>query len=289
MRIASNKISDVKRFFYDELQNIYSKEEIEVFVEYCFEEFLNLKRIELTVSDDKTISESKLLKFNFAVKDLKNNKPIQHVLGMANFYGLKLKVNEDVLIPRQETEELVHLIIEENKNDKNALSILDVGTGSGCIPIALKNKLPTANVTAIDVSKKALAIASENAILNKVEIGFVEHDILSDKELATGKKYDIIVSNPPYVRNLEKEAMHKNVIDNEPHLALFVEDENPLLFYDVIANFALKHLNTSGKIYFEINEYLGSETKQLIVDKGFKNVSLLKDINGKNRILRGNI
>lgn len=288
MRIASNKISDIVRFFRDELKDIYDKEEVETLIAYCFEEFLNIKRSEINLRGTDTVSESELLKFNFAVKDLKKNKPIQYILGKADFYGLKFKVTPDVLIPRQETEELVHLIIKENQGET---TILDVGTGSGCIPIVLKKKIPAANVVAMDISEKALEIAKQNASLNNVDVEFIQQDILSPVNvfLQSGIKFDIIVSNPPYVRESEKVQMHANVLENEPHIALFVGDHEPLLFYKAIAEMALKQLRPGGKIYFEINEALGLETKKMLEEKGFKNVVIVNDINNKNRILRGSI
>lgn len=297
MRIASNKISDIVRFFRDELKDIYNNEELETFIAYCFDDFVNIKRHEIALRGADTISESELLKFNFAVKDLKKNKPIQYILGKADFYGFKFKVNEHVLIPRPETEELVQLIISDfNLNKGSPLgaggkTILDIGTGSGCIPIVLKKKIPSANVYSIDISEKAIEIAKQNANLNDVEVDFIQHDVLSKQEyvLTASIKFDIIVSNPPYVRESEKEYMHKNVLEHEPHLALFVKDEDPLLFYKAIADVALKQLKPGGKIYFEINEALGSETKKMMEEKGFKNVVIVNDINNKNRILRGTI
>lgn len=297
MRIASNKISDIVRFFRDELNERYDKEEIESFIAYCFEEFVNIKRSEIKLRAADTISESELLKFNFAVKDLKKNKPIQYILGKADFYGLKFKVTPDVLIPRPETEELVDLIIKENQDerlktdDSRLTTILDIGTGSGCIPIVLKKKIPSAKVYSIDISERAIAIAQQNARLNNVDVEFIQQDILSpaNEFLSNGIKFDIIVSNPPYIRESEKQQMHANVLENEPHIALFVQDHEPLLFYKAIADMALKQLKPGGKIYFEINEALGSETKEMLEEKGFKNVVIVKDINNKNRILRGNI
>lgn len=294
MRIASNKIKDVVRFFREELQGLYDETEVEMFIAFCFEDFLNIKRFEISLRAIETISESELLKFNFAVKDLKKHKPIQYILGKADFYKLKFIVNEQVLIPRPETEELVKLVIDDFNLHTLSLSkgteaILDVGTGSGCIAIALKKNIPYVTVNAIDVSEEALNIAKQNAEQNDVKINFIKHDILSlvslDKEFEN--KLDIIVSNPPYVRELEKKQMSNNVLDYEPHLALFVSDNDPLIFYKTITTFASKHLKPNGKLYFEINEYLGEETKKVMEVNGFKEVVLVKDINGKNRILRG--
>ncbi len=287
MQIASNKIKDVIRFFKQELHGIYEDSEIDAFIVLCFEELLNLKRSDLLLNAEKTMSESELLKFNFAIKDLKKQKPLQYILGSADFYGLKFKVNGSVLIPRPETEELVDLIIKENKG--KALRILDIGTGSGCIPVSLKKNLPISVVEAIDISEEALQVAKENAQANGVDVRFFQEDVLNPKNELKNLRYDIIVSNPPYIKESEKEAMHKNVLDHEPHLALFVYDTDALLFYKAIADHALQMLNPGGRIYFEINAEHGLETQQMLENKGFKNVVLIKDMSNKNRILRGSI
>ncbi len=289
MNIPSNKITDVIRYFRQEMQGIYDDGELESIIAYCFEEFAKIKRSELNIRKTETISESVLLKFNFAIKDLKKHKPIQYVLGTADFLGMKFKVNKDVLIPRPETEELVDLIIREAKADKSKeqpLQIIDIGTGSGCIAIALKKNIPHAQVTAMDISLKALAVAKQNAVVNNTEINFVNDNILKLKKKYAASSANYIVSNPPYVCNSEKAEMHKNVLKHEPHLALFVDDTDPLLFYRVIADFAVQHLTKGGKLFFELNQALGEETKALLAQKGFKNISLIKDINNKTRILR---
>lgn len=287
MKIASNKIKDILRFFREELKDSYESDELEAIITYCFEFYLNLNKTELVLKSENTISESELLKFNFAIKELKKHKPIQYILGEADFYRLKFKVNEHVLIPRPETEELVHLIIQDNK--MRSPSILDIGTGSGCIPVALKKNIPSAKVSAIDISEKALEVAKQNAKFNSVEINFLLNDILHPTSDIRHLTSDIIVSNPPYICASEKNSMNKNVLEYEPHLALFVEDKDPLLFYKVICDLALKSLNKNGKIYFEINQSLSSETKNLLENKGFKNVELIKDLSNNYRILRGNI
>lgn len=294
MRIPSNKIKDIVQFFRNELKDHYENNEIELFIAYCFEDIAGIKRNDLRLNDNKTVNESDLLKLNFAVKDLKKQKPIQYILGKADFYGLKFIVNEHVLIPRPETEELVHLIIQDIKlpNSNSPVSILDIGTGSGCIPITLKKNIPLADIYALDISEKALEVARQNAEMNNVKISFINHDILlspSPLERIGARSFDIIVSNPPYVLHSEKGQMEKNVLNYEPHLALFVEDQDPLLFYKSIADFALKHLNSKGKLYFEINQAFGSEAMQLLERKRFKNVTLVKDLSNKNRILRGNV
>lgn len=287
MKIASNKIKDILRFFRDELKDSYENGELESIIAFCFEYYLKLNRTELIARADETVSESELLKFNFAIKELKNHRPIQYILGEADFYRLKYKVNEHVLIPRPETEELVHLIINDNK--LISPSILDIGTGSGCIPISLKKNIPSAKVSAIDISEKALEVAKQNAQKNNVEINFLLEDILHPTSDIRHLTSDIIVSNPPYICISEKVNMNKNVLDFEPHLALFVENDDPLLFYKAIADLALKSLNKNGKIYFEINQSLSSETMNLLENKGFKNVKLIKDLSNNYRILRGNI
>jgi release factor glutamine methyltransferase len=291
MKIASNKIKDIIRFFKEQLSSLYEESEIDVMIRYCFEEFSGIRNVNMVMNGNDTVSESELLKYSFAVKDLKNEKPLQYILGKADFYGLKFFVNENVLIPRPETEELVHLIINDLKELKkeNSIRILDIGTGSGCIPITLKKKVPEANVMAIDVSLNALEIAKKNAKLNNAEVEFIHSDILDQQQNTGLPECDIIVSNPPYIKLSEKETMNKNVLDFEPHIALFVDGPDPLLFYNAIADLALKILKPEGRIYFEINESLGPETRDLIEKKGFKNVELIKDINNKNRILRGTL
>lgn len=301
MKIASNKIDDVALFFRNELTDLYEKEELEAIMAYCFEAFLGLKRSDISFKGNETMSESELLKFNFAVKDLKKYKPVQYISGEADFYKLKFKVNEHVLIPRPETEELVDLIIKDVRSSavqNSDLRIIDIGTGSGCIAIVLKKNIPHAKVTAMDISIEALEVAKQNAEKNGVEVSFILDSILNPqvnvtlseaKEQHPTPVFDIIVSNPPYISISEKDTMHENVLNYEPHLALFVNDPDPLLFYRSIAEFALKSLKPAGKIYFEINQAHGLETKYMLENKGFKNVELIRDLSNNYRILRGNI
>ena len=228
--------------------------------------------------------------------DLHNEKPIQYIIGETEFYRLPFYVNQHVLIPRPETEELVEWIISlpnSSQKEKN-LNILDIGTGSGCIAISLAKNLPNASVFAIDISKKALQVAKQNAVLNEVTVEFIEYDILSSNIIQTpsirGKnlnlKFDIIVSNPPYVRQLERQEIKNNVLNYEPHIALFVENDNPLLFYNHIIDFAKENLTKNGKLYVEINQYLGQETVTLLKEKGFTNIELKKDLFGNDRMVR---
>ena len=285
MKIPSNRVSSVIKYYRDQLGGMYEKEEIENFIFYSFEAFMGFNRTELVMKTDETMSESMLLKFSFAVKDLKRHKPIQYILGYTIFYGLKIKVDERVLIPRQETEELVDLIIKDHTPGGKSLKILDIGTGSGCIPVALKKNLPSAEVHALDISQDALELAKENASDNDAEVSFINADILDPATALQLAQYDVIVSNPPYVLHSEKETMQRNVLDHEPHLALFVNDNDPLLFYRVIMNTGRTCLLPGGEIYFEINEQQGGPLAELAMATGFSKAELVKDINGKNRIL----
>ena len=246
--------------------------------------FLYINRTDLIINKEVEVTDRVSRAIESAVKRLLLNEPVQYIFGEEEFYGLTFKVSPSVLIPRPETEELVQLIINENPS---ANSILDIGTGSGCIPISLKKHLPKAEVHAIDISEAALAIAKENAQNLDTDISFYQIDILSKPQLKN--KFDIIVSNPPYVTEHEKTLMQHNVLDFEPHLALFVPNKEALKFYIAIADFALLHLSVSGKIYFEINEHFGTETADMLKEKGFKNVIVHKDFHEKNRMISANI
>ncbi|MCX6230044.1 MAG: peptide chain release factor N(5)-glutamine methyltransferase [Bacteroidetes bacterium] len=289
MRIRSNKISAIITFFYEELQGLYNENEIKSFVNLCMEKYAGLNTTELLLSKDETVSESMLLKFKFAINDLKEFKPIQYILGSGHFYGLELKITADVLIPRPETEELVKWIIDDYNKQDEIFSLLDIGFGSGCIAIALKKNIPLADISAIDISESALKIAQINAIENNVHIDFSILDILNQAIWQRLPEMDIIVSNPPYVCESEKALMHANVLNFEPHPALFVHDNDALIFYNAIAEFALLKLKENGSLFFEINERLGLETKALLISKGFSSVELRKDMQGKDRMIKAQI
>lgn len=265
--------------YSEKLQAIYDKQEAESLVFWLFEAFLKKGRSEILRDE---FIESVPQELDEALSQLLEKKPIQYILGTAPFYGREFKVNSSVLIPRNETEELVHLIIKENK--RLNLRILDIGTGSGCIPISLALEIPSSKVFALDVSKEALAVAEGNAEQHEARVEFFQMDVL--REEIPVKDLDIIVSNPPYVCESEKSLMHENVLQFEPHLALFVSDEDPLVFYKVIAHKAKSHLKIGGKIYFEINEALGKATQNLLVDLDFSDVEVLKDLNGKDRMVK---
>ena len=284
-------LKNYKTTFLQELSSLYEEQEIESFFYIIIEKLHGLKRIDLALNPQTVMDGAHLKQWKNIVSELKKKRPVQYILGETTFYGLSFLVNENTLIPRPETEELVELIIEstnyELRNTK--LKVLDIGTGSGCIAISLAKHLPTSEVYAIDVSEEALATAKKNAELNKVAIDFISTNILDVVTLSAvaglDKQFDIIVSNPPYVRNLEKDEIKPNVLEYEPHLALFVDDIDPLLFYRKIAELAIKNLNPNGKLYFEINQYLGKETIKLLEDFGFRNVELKKDIYGNDRII----
>jgi release factor glutamine methyltransferase len=222
--------------------------------------------------------------WNAILMRLKNNEPLQYVTGYADFYNLKFKVNNSVLIPRPETEELVYWILKDHKHQA-ILRLLDIGTGSGCIPITLKKERSVWDITALDIDENALAVAKENADLNKTAIFFIKTDILNPKHDVLTQKFDIIVSNPPYVLAKDKNEMRANVLDFEPHLALFVPDNDPLLFYRHILDFSIKNLNENGKLYFEIHADLGEQTRNLCLQY-FKNVTLEQDMSGRDRMIR---
>lgn len=281
------KILEVKNHFQLQLSGLFPSEEIQSFFNILTEKYLDLSRIEIALNPEQEISEEDLEKFQTSLIRLKKNEPIQYIIGEEEFYGLVFKVNKYTLIPRPETEELVDFILSDQKlktANASPINILDIGTGSGCIAISLAKNLPLANVSALDISKETLDIAKENASLNNVEVDFFQADIIELKTLP--QLYDVIVSNPPYVRELEKKLMHDNVLIYEPKAALYVSDEDPLLFYKAISRLALTNLKSGGKLFFEINEYLSDEMISLLISEGFQNLELKKDIFGKFRMLK---
>ncbi len=282
----STKIKDYRTQFLQELSPIYDVGEAESFFYLILEDKKQLKRIDLALNLDLTFSNEEIQLWNSILDSLKEEIPIQYLLGKTSFYGLEFEVNENVLIPRPETEELVDWIISNPQIHKstNPLRILDIGTGSGCIAISLAKNIPNAQVFAIDVSEKALATAQKNAEINEVDVTFLEKNILETDDLE--QQFDIIVSNPPYVRELEKLEIKKNVLYNEPHLALFVEDNDALIFYRKIAELAQKNGFPNGQLFFEINQYLGKEMMELLEKMSFKNIELRKDIYGNDRMIK---
>ena len=283
------ELKDIKQEFVDALSGVYPPEELQSFFSILSETYLGLSRIEIALQPEKEITEDNSEKFKEAIIRLKQSEPIQYILGETEFYGLPFIVDKNVLIPRPETEELVAWIIKDNQNKE--ATILDIGTGSGCIAITLAHQLSNTKVNAIDVSKDALKIARQNALNNKVNVNFIKVDVLqfeNSKELQVHKesKFDIIVSNPPYVRASEKELMKPNVLRYEPEVALFVEDEDPLLFYRRIVQLSKDYLKREGLLFFEINEYLGEDMKEMLEVEGFSNIEIKKDIFEKDRMIK---
>lgn len=285
MKVASNLVRDIRKYYREQLCSIYDYEEANSLILILLEHYFKIDRVKMALEPDLRLSESEMLTFHFAVKDLIKNKPIQYVIGKTEFCGLKFKVNENVLIPRPETAEMVYKIVNSQQSTVNRhCSIIDIGTGSGCIAISLAKAFPESQVYALDISEEALKVARENAVNNDVNVSFIHNDILSlNNKIET--KFDIIVSNPPYVRELEKAEMHNNVLEWEPHKALFVSDNDPLIFYRSILEFAKTHLKEDGEIWFEINEFLGKEMSDLCHELGFSDVNIYKDFRGKERIL----
>ena len=291
-------LREIKNIFHKELDTLYGKEEAASFFYLLIEHYFNLERFVLAIQPDLVIDKQEETKIFKALSDLKLEKPIQYITGTAHFMDLFFKVNENVLIPRPETEELVRWILDDARPLEQTISILDMGTGSGCIPISLAKNLSNATIQAFDISNKALKVAKKNAEMHGVDIDFFQSDILNldfslnadptrSMNLSLERNYDIIVSNPPYVRELEKKDMHNNVIEHEPNIALFVPNEDPLKFYRAIVNFASQQLNAKGILYLEINQYLGKEMVNLLTDFHFENIELRKDMFGNDRMVKG--
>ena len=274
-------INDAFAQFKQGLSGIYDAQEISSISMMVLTEVINTSNAMIKAVGDRHLTFAQQNKLNNILDQLKTGKPLQYALGYTEFFGLKFLVNPATLIPRPETEELVQWVIDSVSDDK--LSILDIGTGTGCIAISLKKKLKSAQVAAIDISVDALNTAKENARLNKVEVNFLEADILNYQ---SNNHYSVIVSNPPYVTLDDKKLMHRNVTDFEPHTALFVPENDPLIFYKAIADFALGNLENGGLLFFEINESLGKETAQLLMDKGFKDIEIRKDLSDRDRMIK---
>lgn len=298
-RLIIMTLQELKLKFLIDLNRIHPKEEILSFFFLLIHHKMGITRAEIALNPNQIIRKKDLNFYLGAITALQSEKPIQYIIGKTEFYGSTFIVNEDVLIPRPETEELVDWILKE-VNEKKELNILDIGTGSGCIAISLAKHLTKANISGIDISKQALQIALQNAKLNKVKINLFQQDILKmnvssshSNSFMAGSvmnslpiEFDIIVSNPPYVRELEKREIKSNVLQNEPHIALFVSDENPLLFYDKIADLANQYLTANGLLFLEINQYLAENTTALLEQKGFNTIELRKDFFGNDRMIK---
>ncbi|ERJ58772.1 peptide chain release factor N(5)-glutamine methyltransferase [Sphingobacterium paucimobilis] len=281
-----NTWHSIGRSFQEVLQTLYPLAETEQLFLFAVEDITGSTPSQYHRIKNEEATAAQAAAMQDILAQLQTGRPIQHIVGYAHFYGHIFEVSEDTLIPRPETEELVHLIQQDHRG-KQAMNCIDIGTGSGCIPISLALCMPQHNYWAVDISPGALTVAKRNAQKHGTAIQFIQADILEwDLVFQAGQTFDIIVSNPPYITNDEKKEMHQNVLAFEPHSALFVEDSAPLLFYDYIADFAKAHLSPDGYLYFEINQYLGAETVELLSKKGFQQVKLYKDINGADRMIR---
>ena len=272
-------LQDFKLKMISELSSVYEMDELNSVFNLLSEDYLKIPRSKILLADEIDLNESNQNLFSTALERLKTHEPIQYVLGKTSFMDLEFKVNSSVLIPRPETEELVRLMLKEDLDGKE---ILDIGTGSGCIAISLAKNLPNAKVSALDISKDALEIAKENAKSNNVDIEFINADIF---EYKSEKKYDIIVSNPPYVLESEKMLMKQNVLNYEPEIALFVDDTNALKYYESVIKFSLNNLNPQGQIFFETNENYKDELNKLAQNYEYNIIEFKLDINDKNRFL----
>lgn len=279
------RIRDYRNQFIATMTTLYDAIEAESFFYLALEHYHGLRRIDLALKPELEFTASELENWKQISEQLEKEIPIQYIIGITSFYGLDFEVDQNVLIPRPETEELVDWILIDLKtmNFPNP-KMLDIGTGSGCIAISLAKNFPEAEVSAIDVSQNALSLARENSVRNQVAVNFIHQDILKTEDLK--ETFEVIVSNPPYVRNLEKAEIKKNVLQHEPHLALFVEDDDALVFYKKIAELAQKNLASGGWLYFEINQYLGKEMIGLLTSMDFESVQLRQDIYGNDRMIR---
>lgn len=281
-------LNTIRTIFYQELDTIYPKEEIDSFFSLFMEYYLGLNRFTWVLQPQYAVSKKEAALFLGGLERLKTEEPVQYILESTEFMDLPLKVNKHVLIPRPETEELVGWILDSIQHDtvfnEHEFNILDLGTGSGCIAIALAKTLPKAKVTALDISSKALELAKKNAQTNKVDVEFICADMLNLKH---EYQFNLIVSNPPYVREIEKVVLKNNVLAYEPHIALFVPDNRPLKYYEAIVAFSKTNLKSGGKLFLEINQYLAEETLNLLKANDFSEVELRKDIFGNYRMLKG--
>ena len=282
MKSSLYKIKNLKKLYFKNLNLKYSLREIEnIFLELILFK-KQWEKVEYLLHKNQLLNDEEITFMQLALQKLKKNIPVQHIIGHVIFNELTIKVNTHVLIPRVETEELVHLIYNTNLNNSPS-TILDIGTGSGCIILALKKKYSKAKCIGLDISKEAVNMAIANAKINSLLIDFINTDIHNYS--VNEKSLDIIVSNPPYIPLSNQINMHENVLENDPHLALFVEDSNPLKFYKIIAEFGNHSLKEKGQIYFEIHEDFANDVVNLLVEKGYKNCDLYKDFQGKNRFV----
>ncbi|MBU1368356.1 MAG: peptide chain release factor N(5)-glutamine methyltransferase [Bacteroidetes bacterium] len=285
MKVPSNSVRTVRSYYTAQLEPLYGKRESGQMIHLLLAHYFRLDRVKIALQPELRLSESELLQLHFAVKDLLLHKPLQYVLGETEFCGRRFIVRPGVLIPRPETEQLITLI-EQDATTQHPLVIMDIGTGSACIAVSLALAFPGAEVLAFDVSDDAMQLSQENATLNGAQIKFIKADLLSEMHLYTPFKADIIVSNPPYVRQSEQKLMRKNVTEWEPHEALFVSDDDPLIFYRALAQLASGNLKNEGSLWVEINEHLGNKVEALLASFGFSGIQCYQDFHGNDRFVR---
>jgi release factor glutamine methyltransferase len=284
MGVKIQTIKDIRFYLAKELNVLYDETEIRTLADILIKTVSGITKLHQLYDDRYIIKANEAEEIIRCTEELKTGKPIQYIIGETSFYNCKIKVTSATLIPRPETEELVDLVLKENKAFKG--NIIDFGTGSGCIAIALAANLMSASVTGIDISEEALNVARENAVLNKVNVSFINGDVFK-LDIKLAPRAGIIVSNPPYVRDSERILMAKNVLDFEPHQALFVTDSDPLIYYNAILKLAEDILMPGGRIYFEINEVMGSLLIQLLESFHYTDIKIIRDLNDKERILKG--
>lgn len=285
MKVNSNLVQDIVTYYKNKLRSIYTESEAYSLLYTLIFQFFGFSKIDLVKQSNLRLNESEMLKIHFAIKDLINQKPIQYITGKLEFLDLELQIEAGVLIPRPETEQLVQLIIDDLKQKDTFYNIMDIGTGSGCIPLALKYYLNNISASGIDISASAIELARKNADLLSLDVKFERIDVFDESQINGIDMFDLIVSNPPYVKESEKQFMQKNVLDYEPDLALYVSDENPLKYYDRIAQIGRKILKDKGSLYFEINEFLGSEMIALLNKYNYQNIIVKKDFNNRDRFV----
>lgn len=287
MKVGSNKLGDVYKYYLERLLPLYDEVEARSLILILMEEYTPFERSDMLGYPEKPISESSLLRIHKAVKKLEAFRPVQYITERAHFYGCDFYVNEKVLIPRPETEELVDWVLKDTKGQRGKMDILDVGTGSGCISIALKKNLPASKMYALDFDQDVLDIAVKNSTRNKVEIIPITCNVLEEgDDEKIPDHLDIVISNPPYIRECEKNLMKQNVLDYEPGAALFVPDDDPLLYYRAILRIAARHLKIGGRMFFEINEGLADAVRELLLAYDYSDIMIRKDLNGKDRMAR---
>ena len=281
-------MKQASEFIRQQLTELFSDREITHIINRILCYVCHMQSYQLLTHKDKQLSQTEQMQIREFVSRLQNHEPIQYIMGETEFFGLSFDVNRSVLIPRPETEELVEWVLEDNQNKKN-LNILDIGTGSGCIAVSLAKHLQNANVSGLDISSEALSVANQNAKKNQVNVKWILADILNDSGQAIPNKLDIIISNPPYVIEQEKDVMQRNVLDYEPQIALFVPNQKALMFYERIADYGKERLKEGGSLYFEINANFGKETCDMLQKKGYRDIDLRRDISGKDRMTKAKL